>query len=392
MKSILIAALALATGLLVFGAGERTAAAYPQFQLSRDQACTNCHVSPAGGGLLNENGLNVAEGISQWGTKPEFMYKKLDPPSWLLLGGDARGLFGYFQTPFRSLAGFPMQLEVYANAVFGAGLSFHVTAGIRPPETGNKLATLVWSREHYVMWQQHPDEPTGLYARLGHFLPVFGLRLAEHEDYTRRYAGVGLDTEPYGAAVEMIDQTYEAHLSGFVRDRLIDAASVDSGVALYAEARPTTTLAFGAEAMATASKDDYKQRAGLTNKVLLPGDLLIETELIGTRQDIRYARTDAMGVSHQASEIAHQVAGYVLGSKFLNDWLLLDVGLGYFNENVRYKGLDREAFDVNLHWFSTSHVELVLNTRLELIDFHQAVNGRTSPVGAYAALQLHYRL
>ena len=37
------------------------AAAYPQFQLSRDQTCTNCHVSPSGGGLLTENGYNVAD-------------------------------------------------------------------------------------------------------------------------------------------------------------------------------------------------------------------------------------------------------------------------------------------------------------------------------------------
>ena len=392
MKSILLAALVLAIGVVVFGARERTAHAYPQFQLSRDQACTNCHISPAGGGLLNENGLNVAEGISQWGTKPEFMYKRLTPPSWLILGGDLRALTGYFQTPFRSLAGFPMQGEVYANAVFGSGLSLHITGGIRPPEKGNEVATVVWSREHYVMWQQHPDEPSGFYGRAGHFQPVFGLRLAEHEDFTRRFGGTALDTEPYGASASLVDQAYEVHVTGFIRDRLIDAASVDSGGAFYAEARPTTVVSFGVEGMVTASKDDYKQRGGLTNKVMLPGDVLLETELIGTRQDIRYPRTDAMGVSHQASEIVHQLTGYALGSKFLNDWLLLDVGLGYYNENVRYRGLDREAFDVNLHWFSTSHLELVLNTRLELIDFHQAVNGKTSPVGAYAALQIHYRL
>jgi hypothetical protein len=46
--------------------------AYPQFQLSRDQTCTGCHLSPAGGGLLNENGLNAAEAISQWGTPAGF--------------------------------------------------------------------------------------------------------------------------------------------------------------------------------------------------------------------------------------------------------------------------------------------------------------------------------
>ncbi len=372
-------AIVVAIGAVVAFAGERRAQAYPQFQLARDQTCTNCHVSPAGGGLLNENGLNVAEGISQWGNKPEFMYKKLEPPSWLLLGGDLRALAGFFATPYRSVTGFPMQAEVYANAIVGSGLSLHVTAGIRPPRHGSEAATVFWSREHYVMWQQHPDEPTGLYLRAGHFMPVFGLRFAEHEDYTRRFGGTGLDTEPYGIAAEYVDQAYEVHATGFVRDRLIQAASVDSGVALYAEVRASTDLSFGAEAMATVSKDDQKQRAGLTNKIFLPGDVLLQTEVIGTRVAI-------------GTEVVHQIAGYVLGSRFLTDWLMLDLGLGYFDENLRYQGLDREALDLNLHWFPTSHVELLFDARLELIDFHQAVNGVTSPVGAYLAFQAHYRL
>ena len=58
--------------------------AYPQFQMSRDQTCTGCHISPAGGGLLNENGLTTAEAISQWGTAPEFFYGKIPTPSWLV--------------------------------------------------------------------------------------------------------------------------------------------------------------------------------------------------------------------------------------------------------------------------------------------------------------------
>ena len=65
---VVAAVMVLATG---------RASAYPQFQLSRDQTCSGCHLSPAGGGLLSENGLNTADAMSQFGTSPEFMYGKL---------------------------------------------------------------------------------------------------------------------------------------------------------------------------------------------------------------------------------------------------------------------------------------------------------------------------
>ena len=48
--------------------------------------------------------------------------------------------------------------------------------------------------------------------------------------------------------------------------------------------------------------------------------------------------------------------------------LWLDVGLGHYDENIRIKGLDRDALDVNLHWLTTSHIELIATTRIELIN------------------------
>ena len=204
MRALAIAAL-LATATLA-GLGGR-AHAYPQFQLSRDQTCTGCHFSPAGGGPLNENGLTAAESISQWGTPPEFFYGKVPTPSWLTLGGDLRGASGYVQSPEKLLASFPMQIEAYGHAAFGAGLSLQVDLGSRASEVGMESTTFLWSREHYLMWQQRPGETSGLYVRVGRFMPVFGLRLVEHPTYIRRWGGTPLYGETYGAAVEYVELT-----------------------------------------------------------------------------------------------------------------------------------------------------------------------------------------
>ena len=170
-------------GLLLLLAGG-VAEAYPQFQLSRDQTCTGCHLSPAGGGLLNENGLAQAEGISQFGQNPGFFYGSTGAPGGrLVLGGDARGVAGYYKwggSEDQGPLAFPMQVDAYARLKITDAVSFTLTGGFRPQEGTNENLTHVWSREHYLTWQQHPDENYGLYIRAGRFMPVFGLRWAEH--------------------------------------------------------------------------------------------------------------------------------------------------------------------------------------------------------------------
>jgi hypothetical protein len=67
-----------------------SADAYPQYQLSHDTTCTSCHLSPAGGGLLNENGYTVSESEAWKPGDSSFFYGKVDVPGWLQVGGDIR--------------------------------------------------------------------------------------------------------------------------------------------------------------------------------------------------------------------------------------------------------------------------------------------------------------
>lgn len=353
-----------------------TAHAYPQFQMSRDQTCTGCHLSPSGGGLLNENGLATAEGISQWGTAPEFFYGKVPTPSWLVLGGDLRGASGYVQSPEKILASFPMQIEAYGHATFGAGLSLYADVGSRAAEVGNEAATHVWSREHYLMWQQKPGETGGLYVRAGRFMPVFGLRFVEHPTYTRKWGGTPLYGETYGLAVEYVDPKFEVHATGFIKDPVIDTPEHSNGGAVIGEVRLSEQLSVGAEGMYTQSTDEKKVRAGLVAKLYLPGPetlLSFEGQFMNQLIDPRGA--------------PKQIVAYLMASRSFDPAFLLDIGLGYFNENLQITQLHREALDVNFHWFATSHVEAIFTGRFETLAF-----GSAGPNAGYALAQLHYRL
>lgn len=383
MKATVLVVVAVIAGLAVVTSAVGVAHAYPQYQLARDQTCSGCHTSPAGGGLLTENGLAVAEGKSQLGHAPEFMYGKLPLPDWLQLGGDLRGAGGYIQTPERVLAAFPMQAELYARAVFGS-VSLYVTGGSRPGQVQDDgtLGLPVWSREHYLQWQQNPGEGTGLFVRAGRFMPVFGLRFAEHPMYLRRYGGTPLYSETYAAAIEYVDPRFEVHATGFVEDPVMDPVRHNSGGALYAEVRLSETLQVGAGGMAELGDDSKRYRGALTGKLYLPArDILLQLEAQFVNQLIDETPNNPSGGA------PHQVVVNVVASKMLGEFVLLDVGIGHFDSNVRIRDLDRNAVDLNLHYFVTSHVELVLNARYELMAF-----GNGGDAGAYALGQLHYRL
>jgi hypothetical protein len=359
------------SAIVLVGTGR--AHAYPQFELSKDQSCAGCHISPTGGGLLSENGMTIAESISAFGTAPEFMYGKVKTPDWLALGGDFRGAYGYLQAPQRYLVGFPMQGDLYGVAT-KSNFSLHVTAGLRPVEFGNENATHVWSREHYVMWRQDPSSPYGMYVRAGRLMPVFGLRLAEHAIYTERYGGLPLYGEAYGAALEYVAASFEVHATGFVHDSIASAVEHGDGGAIYVEQRLGAHAAIGAEGKYSSSSEQTSTYGGVTGKLYVErADLLLqaEAELIHNK---------LMATS------ANQLAGYLLASRPLAEGWLLDVGVGHFTQDTAVAGLYRDCLDANLHWFATPHIELLATARLELLD------GGSGPTGGYALAQLHYRL
>lgn len=354
----------------------RIAHAYPQFQLSRDATCTGCHISPDGGGLLQENGENVAEDIAWKAHDARFMYGALDMPDWLQLGGDLRGATGFVQAQLARGAAYPMQAELLARAAAGQ-FSIIARGGLRQLNEDASAAHVVWSREHYAMWQQKPGAGRGLYARVGRFMPTFGLRLVEHPVYTNKYGGRPLYYEAYAAAISYVGDGAEVHVTAFAHDRIASTAEHGDGGAVYGEARLGDHAAIGAEAKVSANEAATHTFAGLTGKLYVPGaDLL----LLGEGQLIRDH------IAAGAGDRATRLAAYVLASRPLPYGLLLDVGLGYYKQDTRVRGLSRDCIDANVHWFVDSHIELLITTRLEILD------GGGGPNGGYALGQLHYRL
>ena len=84
---------------------------------------------------------------------------------------------------------------------------------------------------------------------------------------------------------------------------------------------------------------------------------------------------------------AYCLMGYLLATRPITDGWLLDVGIGHYTQDTSVAGLYRDGLDVNLHWFTTSHWELLLTNRIQTIAL-----GKGGPTSGFALLQFHYRL
>ncbi len=379
------AALAL-VALLALAAEAR---AYPHFQLSSGSgACSQCHVGPAGGGLLTPWGQDEHGDTVARGGDGRFLHGAIELPGWLMLGGNLRVAALANDTGSSEgteLAAFPMQIDL-AVRVAGGAWSVVAIAGARgvvrsgaPDSADNpggeasapSLASYAISREHYVMWR--PAEQ-GAYARAGRFAAPYGLRLADHTAYVRRYLGSNLLEETYGIGGGWIGEAWEVHATAFASDPLQGSARREVGGAALLEARPAHAVVVGASARAGVGADDTRLQAGVHGKLWLDGArLLLQAEAHGVRQQFDAAPGDRWQLAAYAGPVLVPARGLYAG-----------VAYQVFTEDVEVRGVVRQALEAWLAVFPRAHVEVMASARAQRIG--------PSERAYLGMLQLHYAL
>ncbi len=372
----------IAAGLLL---GSRTAGAYPQWQFSSGTSrCSQCHFSPAGGGLINNYGRSAAgEDLSTWEGDGGFLHGVVELPSWLALGYDGRLAFlrheaGNSEGPKNAL--FPMQADAQVR-VAGGGFSALATVGFRgqartapeklaPDNPKPSAASRVISREHYLMWR---PAALGPYVRAGRFFAPYGLRLAEHTTYVRRDLGFNLLEESYGLSAGILKNEWEIHATGFVPDGLRDMGGRDTGFALMAERRVAGLAALGLSARVGYYKDARRFQGGPFARAYIEK---IKTQLM--------FEADVVNGKGATGPAANQLAGYLGATVFPVKGLWLSVYGERLQTDIKVKGTATDALNGQINWFPYPHLEVALTGRLQ------------SPQGQESArtllFQLHYYL
>lgn len=374
--------------LIAFGAGR--AEAYPQFQFSSGTGrCAQCHYAPAGFGLLTSWGRDESADTISRGGDGGFLHGAWTPPDWLALGGDIRlaalrndvGGPGSPET-----AAFPMQAELYARGSFGdSGVSLYVAGGLRGATraemTGEVVhSTALISREHFLMWK---PSATGAYVRAGRFYAPYGLRLAEHVYFVRRYTGFNVFEETYNVSGGYLEDEWEVHATASVRapsslpEPLRASGMNGVGGTLFFEKRIKAMAAVGAQTRVTVNNEQRLIQGGAIGKVWLEGAKLL---LMAEVDILNHAVINAGGFNSLVA---------LVGPTFLPTKGIM---IGLFGEryqhDLRNARVARNAIDLQLNVFPWAHCEVLLFGRYQLTGGGSA----DGVAGSLAMIQLHYYL
>jgi hypothetical protein len=325
-----------------------------------------------------ENGDTLARGGDG-----RFLHGAVTLPESLVLGGHVRLaalVNDVGSTGGPDVAAFPMQLDLEVGVTTGSWLVVGVV-GMRgrarsgaPTSTTSSassmfepgLASWVISREHYAMWRPDTEGP---YVRGGRFAAPYGLRLADHTAYVRRYLGFNLLEEGYGLGGGWTAGSVEAHATAFVQQPH-DGAVL--GAAAMVEAAPGEKFIIGGSARVTGA-DTTRLQAGIHGKLWLEAAKL----LVQAQTDVARELFDGPGDRWQ---LAAYVGPVVIPARGIY------VGLAYqaFAEDLGVHAVLRQGVDGWLSFLPIAHVEVMVSGRAQRIG--PAERALT------AMLQLHYHL
>lgn len=351
------------------------AEAYPQWQFSSGTSrCTQCHFSPAGGGLINNYGRDAAgEELSTWQGDGGFLHGAADLPTWLALGFDGRLAVvshenGNPNGPLRAL--FPMQADAHLRVVVSGAFSLQATGGLRgqaraaneplgPDNPRPISASRAISREHFVMWR---PAVLGPYVRAGRFYAPYGLRLSEHTAYVRRDLGFNLLEESYGLSGGVVKRGWELHLTAFGPDFVREMGSREQGAAGMFEARLADAHAIGLHGRIGLTENANRFAGGAFGKTYVDA---IRT-LFMAQADVVHWRLSG-GLPGR-----NQLVGYVGATVFPLRGVWLSA-YGELNQtDVQVKKSVTQAGTGQLNWFPYPHFEVVLVGRIQAPDGQDA--------------------
>ena len=213
--------------LALFAAVSTPCLAVPEVAHNGYFTCNSCHVSPGGGGLLNNYGRDFsAEKLSTWSFENEQNPGQglLPLTEMFLLGGDARWVeYSRKMGDNKDKKFWRMQTDIEAGVHVGP-VWFTGAMGTEPagpvPNPDAKKNLIVRSFASRVdLFDEH------VMVRAGLFIPKFGLMLQDHTAFVRAVTGL----DPNSAEQTQIealyqDEMFEVSAAGLIANENFDRA------------------------------------------------------------------------------------------------------------------------------------------------------------------------
>lgn len=174
--------------------------------------CMACHISPAGGGLLNDYGRSLSkELMSTWGwnKSEEPLFGAVQNLDWLKTGGDYRTIQTFLEN---NTAKEGRQFDMQKNIELAAQLQnlwFVGTAGSQEGPLGTPGKGDFISERHYILWSINDE----IKLRAGKFRTNYGLNDPNHTRLTKAPLGFGPHSETYNLEFSRFKETDEIFIS-----------------------------------------------------------------------------------------------------------------------------------------------------------------------------------
>jgi hypothetical protein len=202
---------------------------------------------------------------------PNFLFGAFDLPEWLLLGGSYRHMNIITPAGSPKFRTFPMMMDLYGQAQFGAFKFGGSIGGARVP-AGSPYARSAqvtanqgdqWnliSRTHYVGY----DFSTDLSVRAGRLNLPFGVRIPEHTMWVRQATRTDRESaQQHGVSINYTTQDYRFELMGIAGNYQINPDKFrERGYSGYFEYFTTPKTSIGITSLITVAKEDKLSPGG----------------------------------------------------------------------------------------------------------------------------------
>ena len=162
--------------------------------------CSSCHISPNGGGILNDYGRALSrEELAMWKSgdekskEPLFAYGALSDTSiskWLKGGGDVRSVYVYQNDASKKVG---RTIFMQGDLEMAAVVNQWSVVGAFGAQQFYKQDTEFLSRKHYILYAI--DDHWNI--RGGKFIPTYGILTPDHVTLVRDPLRMGYGFETY---------------------------------------------------------------------------------------------------------------------------------------------------------------------------------------------------
>lgn len=331
--------------------------AFPEMIRHGYTNCTACHVSPSGGGVLNQYGKSLSkEVLSTWAYKGEenFLHGAIDTSAvndWLVIGGDIRAVQVHQENDVIKRGKF---IKMQAGIELGINQPQWAVVG-----SFGQFDDQTWESDftRYYALYRLTDELT---VRAGRFLPAFGINNSEHILSTRGPLGFGYGSEKDTLEASWLGEGWNFVGSYYKTPKTLSVLNETGYTSLVSKIIGNNKL--GVQYL-TEKNDVYKRQiVGVTG-------LFGWSEKFFTTFEYDKSTTDVTASSSKTSGhyLLHKT-GYEFFKGFhgiiLNDYLQSDENVGStknykFGPGVQW--YPRPHFDLEFFWTRQQSIQNVKN-------------------------------